>query len=111
MGSVCNNEEQTKRFKELAEETEQRMSEIDSLSAELRTAGEERGKARAELDQTCREASQAQSQLIDAQRQLEAMRKPEEQQLERARAASRRKPTFLWSKPIRTTQTETRNVQ
>lgn len=98
--SGCKNEEQTKRIKELEEESEQRVSEIESLSAELRTTGEERDKARAELDQARREASQAQSQLIDAQRQLETMRKAEEQQRERARAASAVKPADEAKKKI-----------
>lgn len=88
----CEDEEQTKRIKELEEELAGRVSEIEGLNTELRTAGEERDKVRTELDEAKRTASQAESKLIDAQREIEMLRRAEQQARERARAVASVRP-------------------
>ena len=88
----CEDEEQAKRVKELEEELAGRVSEIENLNTELRTVGEERDKVRAQLDDAQRTASRAESKLIDAQREIEMLRKAEQQQRERARAAAAATP-------------------
>lgn len=88
----CEDEEQTKRIKELEEELAGRASEMESLNNELRTANEERDKARTELDEAQRTASQAEGKLLDAQREIETLRKAEQQARERARAVASVRP-------------------
>ncbi len=88
----CKDEEQSKRIKELEEELAGRVSEIESLGNELRNTTGERDKARTELDQAQRGARRTESQLIDARREIEGLRKAEERQRERNRAATATRP-------------------
>jgi hypothetical protein len=88
----CEDKEQSKRIKELEEELAGRVSEVESLSNELRGAGEERDKARAGLDEAQSAARQAEGKLIDAQKEVEMLRRAEQQARERARAVASVRP-------------------
>jgi hypothetical protein len=92
LATGCEDEEQSKRIKELEEELAGRVSEIESLNNELRTAGEERDKARTALDEAQRTANRAEGALMDAQREVEMLRKSEQQQRERARVVAAVRP-------------------
>jgi len=92
LATGCEDEEQAKRIKELEEELAGRVSEIEGLTTELRSANEERDKVRTELDEAQRTASQSEGKLIDAQKEIEMLRRAEQQARERARAVASVRP-------------------
>lgn len=96
----CENEEQTKRIKELEEEVQQYIAEAESISGSLQEAAAERDKLQSELNQAQRAAKLATSELAHVRRELESTRKTEEKLRDSARSKAASQPAEASKKSI-----------